>query len=177
VKIPSLVIVSAGCGHLANAGSLDRLIRIATALRKNPILVLGPDGDELLSGSSEIEHCDLVFDPNYSGHFFSGLKAGLQAIKDAALVTPLTDTIQPQTMWRALEHSLMQEALRTPCDIVRQLTQANTKPDLSLPFLVTAQGVRKLVTLPADTEWETCGEIITSLTPIPEGVATCRQAS
>jgi hypothetical protein len=176
VKIPNLVIVSPGCGHLARTGALDRLIRLATGIRKNPILVLGPDGDDLLSGSSEIEQCDLVFDPNYSGNFFSGLKAGLQAIKEAAFVVPLTDAIPEQGAWKRLENQLMQEALKTQCDVVRPLTQFNTNPELTLPFLVTAQGVRNLVTLPAATEWETCGQITVSLAPISEDPVPDRQA-
>ena len=65
--------------------------------------MLGPDGDEVLRSCLNIEQCEVVFDPNFEGGYFSGVKAGLHAVRGAAFVVPLATQAPEDRIWEALE--------------------------------------------------------------------------
>ena len=84
-----LIITTGADTALCTNGSVDQLIQQVLDLKKNPVLVLGPEGDEVLLHSRLAEHCDLAFDPNFSGNIFSSLNAGLHATTGPVLAMTL----------------------------------------------------------------------------------------
>jgi len=148
----NVIIITSGRYQAVTSGSLDRCVRAVRASKKNPILVLGPDGDDFLRDSSALDECDLVFDPNFidsAQNVFSSVKAGLHATNGAALIVVLSSTSPSSEDFYQLERLLLQPEYRA-CDFVEQLTQDN-----NLFCLVTAKGVQRLRGLPADTNWQT----------------------
>lgn len=122
-----LIITTGADAALCTDGSVDKMIQQVLDLKKNPVLVLGPEGDDVLLHSHLAEHCDLAFDPNFSGNIFSSLNAGLHATtgpviamtlqrfsesgssecKTAALATATPEnpacTREQSTLWTSLE--------------------------------------------------------------------------
>jgi hypothetical protein len=172
MRAHNVLIISSGCSKEANSETLDGLVRAITAMNRNPILVLGPDGDEIISGSQEIEKCDLVFDPNYAGQFFSSLKAGLQATHGAAFVVPLSASLPPPSIWQALEKDLLLEPTASQCDVIRPTLNADAAGHScgpsAWPLLITPRGVKSLVAMPAATDWEQCEKITVREARLPE---------
>lgn len=166
----NVIIVSSGASPLAAPDVLDKLIRLICANRKRAILVLGPDGDDILANCSEIENCELVFDPNYAGGFFSGVKAGLHATHGAAFVVPLhasaiagfaDSELEFSTALATLENSVEGDGTAAQCDVVcPSVTHADARLARSETiFLVTQKGVSSLKEIPAQTDWETFEQI------------------
>lgn len=150
MRAKSVIIIASGRAQYASAGQLDRAIQAVTAMGKRPVVVIGPDGDDLLRTSESIEACELVFDPNYNGGIFSGIKAGLHAVNGAAFVMPLgNETTLDFAHWSKLEEQL--PSLPPSLHVLRPITQ-NSKGVL-YPQIVTMQGLVPLKALPATTDW------------------------
>ncbi|MES2854796.1 MAG: hypothetical protein V4692_02980 [Bdellovibrionota bacterium] len=138
------VIILTSSKALALKWSIDDVIQKILDEKRVPILVLGPDADELLSAASKIERCEIVFDPNFTGNEFSGVKAGLHA------------TGQPAFVWNGdgdfpSAHSRL--------DLERALL--DTKHDVLLiegqdtQTMITRGGLMHLRTLDSSTQWRT----------------------
>lgn len=172
MRAHNVIIVSSGRTAYAHAGALDELIRSIVALRKQPILVLGPDGDDLLRTCEEIEQCEIVFDPNYDGEFFSSLKAGLFACESPTLVVPLADDHLPPSTWRVLETELRDHEGKS--HVLRPITHNDASPQW--PALITACGVKALKALPSTSAWEKSESIRTEVVPVSSAAEAPRSA-
>jgi hypothetical protein len=154
------ILLTAGSTQVINASQLDALIRELVARKKNPVLVLGPDGDDLLRSCQELEACDLVFDPNYEGDYFSGIKAGLHAVNGPAFVIPVGKELLPAQSWGELELALLRLDASQKVDVLRPVTPGVSEP--RYPQIVTSTGLQALKRLPASTTWSDSQQITTS---------------
>lgn len=160
MKAYNLIIVSSGRADRAPSGHLRKMVQTCTSMSRNPILVVGPDGDELLLREGDaLDACDLVFDPNFEGNFFSSLKAGLQASHGATLVATVEAPLSP-TQVKALEAAAFNLKDDT-VDVIRLMGTDGGSQSFKLA-LVTPRGVTKLKALPADTLWESSPAIVFS---------------
>ena len=167
IRASSVIIVSSGRSHLLKSEqTLDGLIREIVSLKKNPILVLGPDGDDILRHCDEIEKCDIVFDPNFNGGFFSGVKAGLFATAGASIVVPLSDSlVENETGFKAtietLETHFRVNEEAAKCHLLCPMTQDNTSisPRAEKICLITPQGASSLLQFSSELDWESAEEI------------------
>lgn len=147
--VKNVIIVTAGKANYAGGGTLDQMIRDTLALGKQIIVVLGPDGDDLLRTCSMIEHCEMVFDPNFQGGFFSGVKAGLEAVNGASFVLPLgADCILEFSRWAELERALVGADIKN--HVVRPV---DPETNATFPLLITPQGLLPLKALPSSSDW------------------------
>lgn len=148
----NVLIISSGRVNYAQAGALDDLIRKVRSLGKLPVVVLGPDADDLLRSSKELESCDIVFDPNFQGNFFSSVKAGLDAVNGASFVLPLgeIEKFLDFAGWEAFERALLDAG--TKAHVLRPVTQSNER--LDFPLLITGKGLLPLKALPSSTDWQ-----------------------
>lgn len=130
------------------------LIQTIRSLGLNPIVVLGPAGDDVLRACPDLEDSDLAFDPNFDGGLFSGIHAGVHAATGAAFILPVDTDPTTESVWRALDQAAW--ALK-PGDEVHVLqtvnrTDGDNRPEF--PQLVTRAGLKLLRTLPPDGAWE-----------------------
>jgi hypothetical protein len=137
-----LIITSHLAGRFA-PDALDRAIRQLAWMKKTIILVLGPDGDDIMRTCSQMDACEILFDPNDAGPF-SPIQAGLHATDAAAYVWHLDQSFPANEDWSRLE-----EALRNLDD---SSVEALRVPGVSLTLL-TPSGVRRLKALPANSAW------------------------
>lgn len=147
----NIIVICSGYSRANSGDELNRLFETARQLKKKPILVLGPDGDELLRSCDFIEDCEIVFDPNFEGGFFSGLKAGLFATHGPAFVASLEMPIPSLRVWHALEKSLFHLQKNARERILRPVI--NGEVQKALPILITTQGIAELMKLPALSPW------------------------
>lgn len=148
--VKNVIIISSGRVNYVQAGALDALIETVRSLGKLPVVVLGPDGDDLLRTSKNLESCDIVFDPNFAGGIFSSVKAGLEAVNGASFVIPLGETSALDfAEWEALERVLLDPT--TKAHVVRPVTQSNATS--LYPLIVTGKGLPQLKSLPSSTDW------------------------
>jgi hypothetical protein len=156
MRAHNVIVVTSGQADAVAPGQLDRTIQAILDMKKNPIVVLGPDGDALLRDAQLVDQCDVVFDPNFEGGFFSSAHAGLHATHGAAFVIPLKDPLAPLPVWQQLESELMKESAQKN-DVLKALTPEAENPSPSSvagPLLVTQRGVQTLKKLAARTDWE-----------------------
>ncbi|MCM2280379.1 MAG: hypothetical protein NDI61_00875 [Bdellovibrionaceae bacterium] len=137
---------------------LLQAIRSARSRGLNPIVVLGPAGDDVLRICPELDDCDLAFDPNYAGELFSGILAGLQASQGACFVLPIESAQIDDSAWHRLDQAAWS---LTPEDVVHVLqmtkstdVEADAESALNFPQLITRSGVAHLRRLPADCLWD-----------------------
>lgn len=147
----NVLIISSGRVNYAKATALDELILQIRSLDKHPIVVLGPDADDLLRTSKYLESCDIVFDPNFQGGLFSSIKAGLDAVNGASFVLPLgaVEKTLEFASWEAFEKALLNP--ETKAHVIRPVTQANER--LEFPLIITGRGLLPLKALPSATDW------------------------
>lgn len=143
-----IIVTSSTYSSLISGRTLDLLLQNIFQLKKNPVVVLGPDGDAFLRESKLIEECEIVFDPNYQGGFFSGVKAGLHAIHGStAFVLPLMETLPPDSIWVELEDYLLNPAEDlTQCHLIRCVPDTNCRVEL-------ITDVVRLKKLDSQTSW------------------------
>lgn len=160
-RIHNVLILTAGSTRYPVQGLLDRAIQAVLAMKKNPILVLGSDGDEILSDCTLIEHCDLVFDLKDEAQPLAGLGAGLHATKGGVFALPLKEVLQAETLngsvWRVLENTHATSSSEK-FDLVRFGARGTTQ---AFPVLVTAHGVKRLKEIDGIVDWENPDLIIT----------------
>jgi hypothetical protein len=152
--VKNVLIVSSGRMNYARTGALDDLIRRVRAIGKTPVVILGPDGDDVLRTSTELENCEIVFDTNFQGEFFSSINAGLHVLSGATFVVPLEfegnrDSELAFDQWEKFELALLEP--ETKAHVLRPVTQNNEK--LAYPMIITGRGLLPLKALPAATDW------------------------
>jgi hypothetical protein len=154
MRVKSTILVTSGKSESLGVSSLDHAIQKLRQLgQTNIIVVLGPDGDQFLSYSKHIENCEIIFDPNYEGELFSGVKSGLAVAPGASFVLPLETDIPDEQIWRALDSALL-NAFTDPAkpDLFRVVTREG---DSSVfPQLITLQGQKTFSSMAASTKWE-----------------------
>lgn len=151
----NVIILTAGRVNEIRRGHLDRLIDLVVEMKKTPILVVGPDGDDLLRNVSRLEDCEIVFDPNYVGEEFSSVKAGLQATGEPCFFIRAGGPAPSRETFRTLERELLGSQV-SGVDVF-------ASPDHDDPnavFLVTQRGVRSLKNQPASTRWLKSNDIV-----------------
>ena len=163
MRASSVIIVSSGKSQNLATDKLDRLIRSVIELKKNPILVLGPDGDEILRHCELVEKCELVFDPNYKGSIFSGIKAGLHVTRGATLVVPLSENLCEEEFQKTaarLESEFRADENISKFDVVEALTQNADASDASETILlITPKGSTSLIKKDSTIDWKNSQEI------------------
>ena len=155
MRAHNVIIVTAGRIRATSDRDLSALLKTLRELKKTPVLALGPDGDDLLRLSEEIENCEIIFDPNFAGDFFSSVKAGLFATHGAALVVALGESMLDFHEWARLE-SLLANAGE---EHVLRLAQRDGESP-RFPLLITARGVSELRELPSETDWLKSSRVI-----------------
>lgn len=154
---PYVIILTSGQVRADSGRELSDLIATVLRLKKKPVVVLGPDADELLRNCNEIENCEIVFDPNFEGGFFSGLKAGLFALNQGgAFVVSLGAPHLNAKDWSKLESALLNSEQE---HVIRAATR-NKTAEVNFPLLVTARGISHLKNLPAQLAWPPEREVI-----------------
>ena len=155
--VHNLIVITSNRSSLIADQEFQELLTLARKLDKRPIVVLGPDGDDLLRlGSDLLDDCEIVFDPNFHGDgVFSGLKAGLQACEGAVFMIELGQSPMNPAAWRALSQKLFQHQGRE--HVLYPVTQANSKR--IVPTVITPSGAKYFLELPADTAWPPPGAI------------------
>lgn len=154
----TIVIVTTGQAALVQSLELDALVAAAIQQKRRVILVLGPDGDDFLRVCKRIDDCEIVFDPNYNGGFFSGVKAGLSAATSAAIVV----RISPQrsvdaTRWQHLDFALGTAIALTHDIVLAPPTLGGGLEATAAQWdcvLVTLKGLKTLRETPADADWQ-----------------------
>lgn len=164
----NVIVLTSGQYKEGNGRKLGELISGILKLKKKPIVVLGPDGDDLLRNCTEIENCEIVFDPNFNGGLFSGLKAGLFAVSHGgAFVVSLGDPYLDAKNWSKLEAAL----LNSEKEHVIRAAPRMKSDEVNFPFIVTARGVSHLKSLSAETPWPPGHEVIFRDVALDEAVA------
>lgn len=158
-QVKSLILVTSGRGSYAQSGLLDQLLSDLSSQGKNPIVVLGPDGDDFLRSCDKLEACDIVFDPNFEGEVFSSIKAGLEAVSGPTFVAPL-ETCAGQIdfgVWDKLESSYLANGEASHCHVIQ-----GHRPDGTplFPLLITAKGLLPSKALPANSDWLASGKLL-----------------
>jgi hypothetical protein len=153
-----VVIITSGMVDQAPRGQVDQMIRLIRSVRKNTILVVGPDGDDLLRSNVELDHCDFVFDPNFSGSIFSSIKAGLHASQGACFVISLLHSAFDRTHFAALEAALRNQPAAT--DVLRLATRPSENPIQTGLELITRPALDRLKSLPSETLWDPSSPIV-----------------
>lgn len=143
----NVIILTAGRVDEIRRGRIDQLIEFVMSMKKTPILVLGPDGDDLLRSIARLEDCEIVFDPNFAGEEFSSVKAGLQATGESCFVLRAGAPIPTRETFANLEREL----LRSSQGVDVFATPDYQDPDAVL--LVTQRGVATLKNQPSSTRW------------------------
>lgn len=154
-----------GARRARTCAQVAHVIGSVRSLGLNPIVVLGPAGDEVLRTCPELEDCDLVFDPNFSGDLFSSVQAGTHAATGACFILPLGTEATDDSLWSELDRAAW--SLK-PDDIVHVLQAVNIADgDIRpvFPQLVTRLGVRHLRDLPVSGEWGRDARISIRLLP------------
>jgi hypothetical protein len=164
-RIHNVIILTTGAIEAHGQDVIDRAIRHALELKKNPILVLGTDGDEVLRCCHLIEQCDLVFDESENGSEFSSLKAGLHATVGAAFVLPLKQAIADKPVWSLVEDQLS-TTNNDAFDLVRPVSAEDERP--LYPCAVTPRGVQRLKTLPSNSNWDALSTVETRMLSVPK---------
>lgn len=133
----TVLLITSGLSGKIPPDSLDRAIKQIVWLRKSPVLILGEDGDAIMQMCTQIESCEIVFDPN-GGSAFSPVKAGLHATDTAAFVWQIDQPFPSNETWARLD-----EALRAGLseDVVRSGS------------LYLVRNVKSLREWPSETPW------------------------
>lgn len=142
-----VLIITSHLSGKFSPDALDRAIRQLAWMKKTIILVLGPDGDEIMRTCSQMDACEILFDPNDAGPF-SPVQAGLHATDAAAYVWHLDQKFPANEDWQKFE-----DALRNLDDASVEALQA---PGIALTLL-TRSGVKRLKALPANSPWPVSG--------------------
>lgn len=138
-----VLIITSHLSGKFSPDALDRAIKQLAWMKKTIILVLGPDGDEIMRTCSQMDACEILFDPNDAGPF-SPIKAGLHATDAAAYVWHLDQKFPSNDVWHKLD-----EALRNLDDSSIEALQIADVP----LTLLTRSGVRKLKELASESAW------------------------
>ena len=139
----TVLIITSHLSGRAAPDALDRAIKQLAWMKKTIILVLGPDGDDIMRMCSQIDAVEMLFDPNDAGPF-SPILAGLHATDAAAYVWHLDQRFPANEEWQRFE-----TALRTLEDSSVEGFELERTP----LTLFTRAGVRKLKTLPSNSLW------------------------
>ena len=145
-----LIITSNLAGRMP-PNALDRAIKQLVWLKKNPILVLGADGDDVIRMCSQIEACEMLFDPNGNSDF-SPVKAGLHATDAPAYVWQADRPFPANDVWRSLD-SIIRQTQVSDVDLLR------FDGDPSGLFLATQTGVRRLKERSSELAWPVADDI------------------
>lgn len=150
MKPLNVIIVTSERSTYGQANSLDESIRFFIAHGLHPILVLGPDGDNILSMCSLIDSCEIVFDPNYQGDFFSSVKAGLFAAESASFVWPYSIALPNRSDVQTLAQAVKTvDALHAD-----RIAIEHEEKRVDLMFsLVTLRGLKQLRNVSAESDW------------------------
>jgi hypothetical protein len=159
----NVIILTAGRANEIRRGRLDQLVDFVLSMKKTPIIVVGPDGDDLLRTTARLDDCEIVFDPNFNGEEFSSVKAGLQSTGEPCFFLRANSPLPSRETFQQLERELM-GSQTSGVDVYA----TPNHDDPNAVFLVTQRGVRSLKNQPASTRWLKSQEIAFRLVQAPE---------
>ncbi|MES2964718.1 MAG: hypothetical protein V4760_12570 [Bdellovibrionota bacterium] len=154
----NVIILTAGRSHELGRGRIDQLIDFVTAMKKTPILVLGPDADDLLRQINRHDECEFVFDPNFEGEEFSSIKAGLQATGEACFIIRASSTLPDRATFALLERELLASGT-SGVDVFAHPDHDDSRA----VYLVTQRGVASLKKQPASARWLKSNDLVFGL--------------
>lgn len=157
----STIILSTIFGHNSiqeACSDLDQMIFWLANKKINPILVLGPQGDEILSYCQRSIECDLAYDPNFSGRPFSSIKAGVTAAQSSCLVVPIIKASELSRIFSELRTPLFYDFCKNKAEAIELNMTSSLYRDV-LPTFIFSSTLKKWRDLPAATEWKN-GETI-----------------
>ena len=172
MRVKSTIVITSGRSQTLGTSALDHAIKKLRELGQEQLtIVLGPDGDEFLASCSLLETCDIIFDPNFEGGFFSGVKSGATvATAQASFVMPLEAEIADERIWRELDTALLKaQTQETKPHVFRVVTHEGN--GAVFPQLITVPGQRAFMSLPASTDWENLDPATVQTVPQPHAEA------
>ncbi len=117
----------------AGVSLLDWQIQNVLRHNRNPILILGQDGDEILRFCKGIEHCDLVYNSDPVSN--SGLIAGLHGSGTCAFYLPIDVAYPDEEVWLTLEKSFIQLAYNNKIALIKPVHEGH-----GYPWVITNYG-------------------------------------
>jgi len=145
MKIKGMILVFEP--KLITAEDLNKTIQRTRMAGRTPIVVLGQEGDDLLSQSRELDNCELVFSNEAEKGLFSRMKAGLGAAGTCALVVRVCGEYPRESEIKALESRHVQ------LDYQHKIYFIGIK-EKKFPFLITNAGIKFCKELSADSNLE-----------------------
>lgn len=108
MKVRSVIIDSLNLEFMdSDIAILSNLIEKVLAHRRNPIVLLNEQGDELLRKIPKLLDCDLVYSER-SSREFEGLYTGLHGAGTCAFYLPLRGDYGDEKTWIEMEKTLLQ---------------------------------------------------------------------
>ena len=108
MKVRSVIIDSLNLEFLdSDIGKLSTLIEKVIAHRRNPIILINEEGDDLLRKVPKILDCDMVYSPR-SERKYEGLMVGLHGAGTCSFYIPIRNDYGEEKMWLEMEKKLVQ---------------------------------------------------------------------
>ncbi len=108
MRLKSVIVDTLDLDFLeGNVEKLSQLLEKITLNKRNPIVLIKDDGDDLLRKIPALGNCDLVFTKK-SQQPFQGLFAGLQGAGTCAFYIPHDSSYGEEALWLGLEQKLVQ---------------------------------------------------------------------
>lgn len=105
-------------------------------LRKDPIVIIGPDGDDYLSATRSLVDRKMVFAREIPKTLLEQIEIGLQGAGTCAFFLPLNVPVPSPLVWQALETSLAKAEYAKAPHIFRPSFQGQQ----GWPLLITPRG-------------------------------------
>lgn len=118
------------------------------ALRKDPIVIIGPDGDDYLRCTRSLVDRKMVFTKRTPPDLFDQIQTGLQGAGTCAFFLPLNVPVPPANVWLDLETALAKMEYGHGPHILRP----SFKDQPGWPLLITPKGKDWLDELPDTVE-------------------------
>lgn len=133
-----------GFEAVRNTNFLGYQIDELRALRKDPIVIIGPDGDDYLRCTKSLVDRKMVFSKHTPIDLMDQILIGLQGAGTCAFFLPLNVPVPPANVWTNLETALAKIEYGKGPHLIRPTFQG--KP--GWPLLITPKGKDWLEDLP-----------------------------
>lgn len=117
-------------------------------LKKDPIIIIGPDGDDYLSATPALIDRKMVFAREVPTTLADQVMVGLQGAGTCAFFLPLNVPVPPAQVWHQLETALAQMEYNKGPHILRPQFNGQN----GWPILITPLGKDWLEELPEDVQ-------------------------
>lgn len=145
MKIIDVLVLACDFSRGFNAPGASRLnlaLHDLLSTGRRPIVVLGPEGGDVLESCDAVERCELTSDFDYDGSWFSSVKAGLMAARGPAIAVHWSSLAIEHPSFHELENAA---AGRHELDAVALAGRS--------AWAITLAGAKRLKALPLRTPW------------------------